>query len=90
MLFCLVADEKDNEEDEGDLLVEVALIAAGAEERRIDCGSACWCFLLLVASTGCCCCMLLLQVGPAAARLLLQVVLLVMLHVFVFAGRIKF
>ena len=33
--------EEDNDEDEGDLLVLMALIPAGAEERRIDRTSAC-------------------------------------------------
>ena len=45
----------------------VALITAGAEERRIDRTSAAWCLLLLVASASCCCCILLLQHAAAAA-----------------------
>ena len=47
--------------DEGDLLVVVALIPAGAEKRRIGRTSACGCFLLLVF-----CCCLLLQLAAAA------------------------
>ena len=104
MLFCLVADEQDNEKMR-------VLIPAGVDQRTRKTA-------LLIAGTFCCLLLLqlaaamprllllllllllmmmmmmmtllLLQVGPAAARLgLLQVVLLVMLQeVFIFPTRI--
>ena len=42
--------------------------SSGAEERRIDQTSVCWCLVLLVASSAaCCCCLLLPQHAVAAA-----------------------
>ena len=60
LLFCLVADEEDNEKIR-------ALIPAGAEDRRIDRTSACRCSLLLLASACCCCCCMLLAASAVAA-----------------------
>ena len=59
--------------NEGDHLVVVALIPAGAEECRICRTFACWCLLLLVAPAACCCCMLLLRHAVAAADVVASV-----------------